>query len=125
MEKKYLQLSDLEAYREAARLSNIVWDVVNSWNYFAKDTVGKQFVRSVDSISANIAEGFGRFMKKEKIQFFRYSYGSITESQDWNEKAMKRKLLKQEQYDLIQCTLRSLPRSVHQLIKFTNEKLTQ
>jgi len=31
---------------------------------FAKDTIGKQFARSVDSISANIAEGFGRYTKK-------------------------------------------------------------
>src|SRR5438128_2308749 len=61
MEKKYLQLNDIESYRLAFGLSNYVWAIVVTWNYFAKDTVGKQFVRAVDSISANIAEGFGRF----------------------------------------------------------------
>ncbi len=59
--KKYLKLNDIEAYRIAFKLSKQVWDIILKRDYFAKDTVGKQFVKSVDSISANIAEGFGRY----------------------------------------------------------------
>jgi len=55
---------------------------------------GNQFIRSVDSISANIAEGFGRYSKKDKVKFFRISFGSMYESLDWNEKALKRKFKK-------------------------------
>lgn len=91
--KKFLKLTDIEAYRIAFKLSNRVWDIVLKWDYFAKDTVGKQFVKAVDSISANIAEGFGRYSKKDKIKFFRYSVGSLYESLDWNEKSHIRKLL--------------------------------
>ena len=80
--KKFLKLNDIEAYTVAFILSNYVWDVVVKWDYFAKDTVGKQFVKAVDSISANIAEGFGRYSKKDKIKFFRYSFGSLYESLD-------------------------------------------
>lgn len=108
----------------AFRLSNIAWDIVAKWNYFEKDTVGKQFVRAVDSISANIAEGFGRYSKKDKICFYRYSYGSIKESLDWNEKAKVRKLISKEQYDHILKELKSLPREVNHLIKFTKDRLT-
>ena len=64
MEKKFLQLNDLQAYRAAFELSNYVWDIVIHWKFFERDTVGKQFARSIDSISANIAEGFGRYFKK-------------------------------------------------------------
>lgn len=123
MEKKFLQLGDINAYLCAFRLSNEVWDIVVTWNFFEKDTIGKQFARSIDSISANIAEGFGRYFKKEKVQFYRYAYGSITESLDWNEKAFRRKILKKEQYDHILKELKSLPREIHHLIKFTNDKL--
>jgi len=63
----YLTLKDLNAYKLSFELSNYVWNIVIGWDYFGKDTVGKQFVRSVDSISANIAEGFGRFYKKDKL----------------------------------------------------------
>jgi len=94
-----------------------------SWEYFAKDTLGKQWVRSVDSISANIAEGFGRYGKKDKIKFYRYSFGSIKESLDWNEKAKTRNLLSLEQYNYIFQKLQKLPRETNYLIKFTNDKL--
>ncbi|MBZ0199710.1 MAG: four helix bundle protein [Ignavibacteriaceae bacterium] len=40
-------------------------------------TVGFQFVRAIDSVSANISEGFGRFNKGNKIRFYRMSLGSI------------------------------------------------
>jgi len=61
MEKKYLKLNDIDAYKIAFNLSNYIWDLVVKWDRLGLDTVGKQFVRSVDSISANIAEGFGRY----------------------------------------------------------------
>lgn len=123
MEKKFLQLNDIDSYKIAFHLSNYVWDIVIIWDYFAKDTVGKQFVRAIDSISANIAEGFGRFGKKDKIKFYRYAFGSIKESLDWNEKAKARKLLTEEQYKHILEELQKLPKDVNWLIKFTNEKL--
>jgi len=123
MEKKYLQLNDIDAYRIAFNLSNYVWNTVMKWDYFAKDTIGKQFMRAADSISANIGEGFGRYTKKDKINFYRYSYGSIKESFDWNEKAKARNLLKDEQYNYIFNELVKLPKLVNQLISYTNKKL--
>jgi four helix bundle protein len=124
LNKKFLELQDINAYRIAFELSNYVWNIVLKWNYFAKDTVGKQLVKAIDSISANIAEGFGRYFKKDKINFYRYSYGSIDESSDWIEKANKRDLLKQKEYQHISDELKRLPREINHLISFTNEKLS-
>jgi four helix bundle protein len=65
MEKpKYLKLNDIGAYKSSFHLSNYVWDLVIGWDSFAQNTVGSQFVRATDSISANIAEGFGGWGKK-------------------------------------------------------------
>lgn len=122
-QKKFLQLNDIESYRIAFALSNYVWDVVAGWDYFSKSTVGSQFARAVDSISSNIAEGFGRYGKKDKICFYRYSYGSIKECLDWNEKAKVRKLILENDYEHIFNELQKLPKMLNQLIKFTNEKL--
>jgi four helix bundle protein len=119
----YLMLNDISAYKISFSLSNFVWGLIINWNYFEKDTVGKQFVRAVDSISANLAEGFGRYGKKDKIHFYRYSFGSLKESQDWNEKARIRNLLTPEEYKHISEELAKLPREINYLIKFTDEKL--
>lgn len=124
LEKKFLQLNDIGAYRIAFHLANYVWNIVLQWDYFAKDTIGKQFARSIDSISANIAEGFGRYTKKDKINFYRYGCGSIKESFDWNEKARIRKLLSEEEYRYIVGELNKLPKEINALIRFTNERLT-
>ena len=121
--KKYLKLNDIEAYKIAFNLSNYVWDIIINWDYFAKKTVGDQFVRAIDSISANIAEGFGRYGKKDKIRFYRISFGSLQESFDWNQKSIRRKLLTKEQYDYIFAELQKLPKSINSLISYTNIKL--
>lgn len=123
MEGKYLKLNDIEAYKVSYLLSNYVWDVIIKWDFLAKDTVGKQFIRAIDSVSANIAEGFGRYQKKEKIHFYRYSYGSLKESLDWNEKAKARKLITEDEYKHIFGQLDKIPKLINQLIKFTNDRL--
>jgi len=105
-------------------LSNYVWDIVIKWDWFAKKHVGGQFVEAADSISANIAEGFGRYHKKDKIKFYRYSQGSVKESFDWNEKSKVRKLLNDEQYHHILGELQKLPKEINQQINLTNKKLT-
>lgn len=120
---KYLQLNDIDCYRRSFKLSNFVWDKVFSWDNFAKNSVGLQFVKAVDSISANIAEGFGRYGKKDKIKFYYYSQGSLKESLDWNEKALARKLLSKTDYEFILNELQELPKEINSLIKYTNLKL--
>src|SRR3990167_10757099 len=120
---KYLRLNDIDCYKRALRLSNYVWDIVISWDLFAKKTVGSQFVEAIDSTSANIAEGFGRYGKKDKIKFYYYSFGSVKEGLDWNEKARIRKLIPKEQYDSLLLELQTLPKEIHHLIKYTDEKL--
>jgi four helix bundle protein len=47
-------------------LGEEVYSIVVEWNYFDKDTIGKQLVRSVDSIAANLSEGVGRYHYKER-----------------------------------------------------------
>jgi four helix bundle protein len=45
----------LQVYQLAEKLADEIWQIVQEWNQFAKDTMGKQIVRSADSIGANIA----------------------------------------------------------------------
>ena len=120
---RYLTFEDISAYNISFELSNYVWDVVMNWDMFAKRTIGGQLVYAVDSISANIAEGFGRYFKKDKVNFYRYSRGSAVEASDWNNKALKRNLLTLDQYQHIKNELDKLPYEINKLIKYTNLKL--
>lgn len=86
-------LDDFKAYQLAVDCGEKIWIVVNAWGYFEKDTIGKQFVRAVDSIAANLSEGLGRYHFKEAKQFGYFARGSLFESKTWLAKSFKRNLV--------------------------------
>ena len=55
----FLRFEDLRVVKAAEAFADAVWDVVSDWETFAEFTVGKQLVRSADSVAANLAEGSG------------------------------------------------------------------
>ena len=121
---KYRQLNDIGAYKIAFDVSNYAWPIVTKWPYLAQQTLGIQFLRALDSISENVAEGFGRWGKKDRIRFYRYSFGSLYEALSQNEKAGRRGLFTEQQYMYTRTELQKLPRELNALIKYTNEVLT-
>lgn len=88
-----MNLEDLEIYQKANFIADEIWEEVINWDYFKKDTVGKQMVRSADSVGANISEGFGRFHYKDRLKFIYYSRGSLYETKTWLRKSEKRMLI--------------------------------
>ena len=88
-----MNLEDLKVYNLSMELGERVWSHVEKWNYFQKDTIGKQLVRAVDSIAANLSEGYGRYHFKENRNFSYYSRGSLYETKTWLAKAHHRKLI--------------------------------
>ena len=75
-----LKLEELEVYKVAMEIGDIVWTIVNKWDFFQRDTLGKQFARAADSIVFNISEGYGRYHFAENRNFCYYSRGSACET---------------------------------------------
>src|SRR5882762_9384202 len=90
---------NLRVYQLAEELADTIWSIVLRWDYFAKDTVGKQIVRSADGIGANIAEGTGRGTLQDNRRFVRMARGSLYEAKHWLRRAYRRRLLTNEQVD--------------------------
>ena len=88
----FVRFEDLHIFQLAERLADEVWNIVNQWNYFDKDTVGKQLVGSADSIGANIAEGAGRGTPADNKRFVRIARGSLHETRYWLRRAYNRHL---------------------------------
>ena len=88
-----MKLEDLQVYQLAMNIGERVWEIVLPWNYFARDTVGKQLVKAADSVAANLSEGWGRYHYKENRQFCYYSRGSLQETLTWLRKAQNRGLI--------------------------------
>ena len=68
--------TDMIVWQKARLLFNELYELMrNSKDYFLRD----QILRATLSISNNIAEGFGRYSKKEYIQFLNIARGSANE----------------------------------------------
>jgi len=83
----------LRVYRLSEQMADGIWDIVERWKPFARDTVGKQVVRCADSVGANIAEGAGRGSYQDNRRFVRDARGSLNETKHWLRRAFRRKLL--------------------------------
>jgi four helix bundle protein len=98
---KSLKLEELEVYKVAMEIGNIVWSIVDKWEYFPKKTLGAQYVDAADSIAMNISEGYGRFHYKENKNFCYYSRGSAKETFTATTKAKTRNLISEEEFTLL------------------------
>jgi len=84
---------ELDVYILAEKLSDLVWYDFDEWSDKAKRTIGYQIIRSSDSISTNIAEGYGRYTPADRKRFYLYSRGSLEETKAWLRKLIRRKII--------------------------------
>ena len=73
---------ELECYKLARQLRKEVSRFCKSLPSEERYRLKDQIVRSARSVTANIAEGYGRHHHQENIQFCRTARGSLTETLD-------------------------------------------
>jgi len=88
-----LKLFNLEVYILARKISKLAWFIINKLPGNYRYHPGNQFIRSVDSVGANISEGYGRYGFKDKIRFCIIARGSLFESIHWIEILLEQKLI--------------------------------
>ena len=92
-----MKLEDLKLYQECLDFESKIWNIVNQWEGFNKETVGKPFVTSADSISANIATGYRRYNFKDKKHYCYISRGFLLQTKGWVLKSAERTLISAEE----------------------------
>jgi four helix bundle protein len=78
---KYAHFEDLPVWKEAARLYNLVLDLLEAHGSRFSHGYRNQIDRAGLSVSNNIAEGFDRITTSELIDFLGYARGSSSEVQ--------------------------------------------
>ena len=118
-----MKLEELKVYQLAMNIGERIWMIVSKWDYFAKDTVGKQLVKSVDSIAANLSEGYGRFHYKENKQFCYYSRGSLYETKTWLKKSHDRGLIIDDDFQSLEKDIEAIAYKLNNYIKSIGTKI--
>lgn len=73
---------DLDCWKRARVFRQQISELVKRWPADERYELTKQIKRSSRSVTANIAEGYGRHHHQENIQFCRQARGSLTETLD-------------------------------------------
>lgn len=76
-------LEDLEIYKLSLEISKCAWDIYNQFDWRIKKVSGDQFITAIDSVGANIAEGYGRFHFADRNKFNYNARGSLLEGLYW------------------------------------------
>jgi len=93
-----MNLEELEVYRIARELSKYSWDIYTKMQPEYRFGMGQQFLRAVDSVGANIAEGFGRYHYLDSVKFYYNARGSLWESKYWADLLYERNLISDKIY---------------------------
>ncbi len=117
---KYIPLKELEVYQLSRELSRLAWGIYQEFSFEDKKVMGDQFVRSMDSVGANIAEGYGRYHCLDRIRFYYNARASLHESCDhWLELLHERQKISLEKYKLMNSVKEKLSLKLSNFINAT------
>ena len=80
--RKIKSFEDLKVWQKARELRNSVFVLTKKLPVEEKYRLKDQLIRASRSVTANIAEGYGRFHYQEYIQYCRQARGSVYEVLD-------------------------------------------
>jgi four helix bundle protein len=117
----FIELKDLEVYKLSRKLSTIAWGIFCRMDFMDKKHIGDQFLRSVDSVGANIAEGYGRYHYLDKVRFYYNSRASHYEAfTHWLELMLEREKVSKSEFDSISGTALKLQVKLNNFITVTS-----
>jgi len=103
-------------------LSDGAWVIYSHLPKEHRFHMGSQFLRAVDSIGANIAEGFGRFHYRDKVKFYYNARGSLWECKHWAYLLNKRELLDRKEFEEFMEKIQLTGKLLNNFIRATGEK---
>ncbi len=91
----------LEVWKESRKLRKEISKLVKTLPSVENFRLSDQMIRSSRSVTANIAEGHGRYHFQENIQFCRQSRGSLYELLDHLTVALDEHYISEEKFDIL------------------------
>jgi len=89
-----INLESLEIYRLGRELSRAAWQIYQPMDWHTRKIIGDQFITAIDSYSANVAEGHGRFHYLDRAKFLFNARGSLFEGLHWLNTIAERGMIK-------------------------------
>jgi four helix bundle protein len=119
-----MEIEDLEIYKLAKEISKSAWKIYEGLSWQDKKIMGDQFITAIDSIGANIAEGFGRYHYLDKNKFNYNARGSLLEAIYWLDILKERNKVDGESTEVLKTKLQNLHLKINNYIKTTRRQIS-
>ncbi|OGL60672.1 hypothetical protein A3H10_02075 [Candidatus Uhrbacteria bacterium RIFCSPLOWO2_12_FULL_46_10] len=120
MKSEIKSFRDLVVWQKASALATLLYKVTENFPKTEIYGITSQMRRAAVSVSSNIAEGFKRNSKKEKVQFYSMAYGSLSELESQIEISFRLEYLTITNYDQILSAINEVSRLLDGIIRSTN-----
>jgi four helix bundle protein len=117
-----MDLKELKIYGIAVEIADLCWPVYSGMDWQEKKIMGDQWIRSIDSIAANIAEANGRYHYLDRNRFYYNARGSLSESIYWTNTLLKREKINKDLSDLLLRKINDLGVKLNNAINATYKK---
>lgn len=115
---KYTRFEDMSVWQEAQDLAVNVYNLTHAFPKSELYGLVSQLQRAASSVSANIAEGFGRHSAKDKSHFYHIAFGSLLETKNFIYLAARLGYIDQEQSGTIALEAESIQHQISAILKF-------
>jgi len=120
--QKTSTFEDLTVWQRCRELRKKVSSLAKSFSKNEQFRLVDQMVRASRSVTANIAEGYGRYHYQENIQFCRQARGSLYELLDHFVAALDEKYIKQSELEKFRTEIFESVKILNGYIKYLKEK---
>ncbi len=121
---KIKRFEDLECWKEARKLVNLVYKLVKKNKFYKDDRLRDQTIGAGISIMNNIAEGFDSQSNIEFIRFLRYSRRSCSELLNCFYIAMDQEYITEQEFNEIMNQTEKTRKCIDGLLKYLRKNLT-
>jgi four helix bundle protein len=115
----------LEVWKKGRDFRNSISELVEKFPENEEYQLRDQLLRSSRSITANIAEGYGRFHYQENLQFCRQSRGSLFETLDHLSVALDERYIDDDEFESYKKDFEKLLRLINGYIAYIKKKKTE
>ena len=116
-----MELEKLDIYKLARKLSANAWNIFKKMDWETKNIMGYQWIKSIDSVGANIAEGHGRFHYLDKNKFNLNARASLLEATHWTELLKERNKISDDDNSKLFSIINELHPKLNKYISKTKE----
>lgn len=118
--RQITDFTDLKTWKHARALRAELYRITKEFPSEEKFGLAGQIRRAASSVTANLAEGYGRYSYRENVQFCRQSRGSLYELRDHLTTALDAQYIPKEEFDRLDAMAISAIRLVNGYIRATN-----